>query len=67
MESDLIYFRRRASEERTAALQVPNRNARDAHLRMAERYEELVRGIARGERRVGAAGQGDQIQELAAH
>lgn len=46
MESDLAYLRRRASEERTAALAANHAGARKAHLEMAERYEDLVRGIA---------------------
>jgi hypothetical protein len=46
VESDTEYFRRRASDERTAALQARDARARDAHLEMADRYEDLVRGIA---------------------
>jgi hypothetical protein len=46
VESDTEYFRRRASEARTAALQARDSRARDAHLEMADRYEDLVRGIA---------------------
>jgi hypothetical protein len=46
MESDLAYFRRRASEERTAALNARTTNARRAHVDLAERYEDLVRAIA---------------------
>ena len=46
MESDLAYFRRRVSEERTAALQARHADARLAHVQMAERYEDLVRAIA---------------------
>ena len=53
MEADLVYFRRRASEERTAALQVRDGRARQAHVELAERYEDLVRGIANEERRPG--------------
>lgn len=45
MENDTEYFRRRASEERTAALQARDTRARKAHLEMAERFEDLVRGI----------------------
>lgn len=45
MEVDTIYFRRRASEERTAALQARHAQVREAHLQMAERYEDLVRAI----------------------
>jgi hypothetical protein len=51
MESDLAYFRRRGSEERTAALAARNADARLAHLQMAERYEDLVRAIAAREQK----------------
>lgn len=46
MTSDLSYYRRRASEERTAALNSRDPRVRRAHLEMAERYEERVRGMA---------------------
>jgi tRNA (Thr-GGU) A37 N-methylase len=46
MESDIAYFRRRASEERTAALAAVDKRAREAHVQLAERYEDIVRGIA---------------------
>jgi hypothetical protein len=46
MESDFIYFRQRAAEERTAALQTRNRFARRAHVEMADQYEDRVRAIA---------------------
>jgi hypothetical protein len=49
MESDLAYLRRRASDERSAVLQARDSAARQAHLEMAERYEDLVRAIAVGE------------------
>ena len=45
MESDTAYFARRASEERTAALQARTGIARKAHLELADRYEDLVRSI----------------------
>lgn len=51
MESDLAYFRRRASEERTAALEARHADARLAHLQIAERYEDLVRAIAAREQK----------------
>ena len=41
--NDLSYFRKRASEERTAALQVRDPKARQAHVELAERYEVRVR------------------------
>jgi hypothetical protein len=43
MRSDLSYFLQRASEERTAALQVRDPKARQAHAELAERYEVRVR------------------------
>ena len=52
MESDTIYFRRRASEERTAALNTRHLRARQAHLEMASRYEDLVRAIVARERQL---------------
>lgn len=53
MESDLVYFRRRASEERTAALQARHPRARQTHIAMAERYEDLVRAITARDRELG--------------
>ena len=44
--NDLSYFRKRASEERTAALNARDVRVRKAHSEMAERYEERVRGTA---------------------
>jgi hypothetical protein len=46
IESDAIYFRKRASEERTAALHARHADARKRHLESAERYENRVRAIA---------------------
>lgn len=46
MQTDLSYFLKRASEERTAALHVRNPSARHAHVELAERYEERVRNLA---------------------
>jgi len=45
MEGDANYFIRRANEERTAAMQAANPNARRSHLDMATRYDELVKAI----------------------
>ncbi len=53
MDTDTAYFRRRASEERTAALQARDWPVRAAHLEMAQRYEDLVRGIVRYEKFLG--------------
>ena len=46
MTSDLSYYRRRASEERTAALNTRDARVRKVHNEMAERYEERVREMA---------------------
>ena len=45
MKSDLSYFLKRASEERTAALHVRNARVREAHVELAQRYEERVRDM----------------------
>ena len=45
MEHDVIYFSRRAQEERTVAMQSANPKARRSHLDLAKRYDELVKGI----------------------
>jgi two-component sensor histidine kinase len=44
--NDLSYYRRRASEERTAALNSRDPRVRRVHAEMAERYEDRVRGMA---------------------
>lgn len=44
--NDLSYFRRRASEERTAALNARDPRVLRVHVEMAERYEERVREMA---------------------
>ena len=46
MEGDHLYFRRRAQEERVAAMKAPHPTARQAHLDMADRYDELASAIA---------------------
>jgi hypothetical protein len=49
METDAVYFRRRAREEREAALSAAHEGARQAHLDMARRYDRLAAGIGTGE------------------
>ena len=44
--NDLSYYRRRASEERTAAINSRDPRVRRVHTAMAEQYEERVRGMA---------------------
>ena len=50
MESDFIYFSRRAQEEREAAMRNAHPSARRAHLEMATRYDELAVAIDKHQR-----------------
>lgn len=50
--NDLSYFRRRASEERTAALNSRDVRVRRVHITMAEAYEERVRGMTAHHERI---------------
>lgn len=45
MESDAVFFTRRAREERFAASKAEHPQARKAHLQMAARYADLARAI----------------------
>jgi hypothetical protein len=45
MEKNRIYFERRAAEERTAASNSIDDQAREAHEKMAERYQQLVDSV----------------------
>jgi hypothetical protein len=49
MESDSLYFSRRAKEERAAATNAVHPTARHAHLQMADRYAELATAIRSSE------------------
>lgn len=40
VEADLIYYRRRSAEERTAAAASRNVKVRDIHLELAARYDQ---------------------------
>ena len=46
MESDAVYFGRRAKEERAAAMKATDPRAREAHLELAGRYDELATAIS---------------------
>jgi hypothetical protein len=52
-EGDGIYFGRRASEERVAAMKSPHPQARKAHLEMANRYDDLATAISEREHVLG--------------
>jgi hypothetical protein len=56
MEGDHIYFSRRAQEERRAALKAPHPTARQAHLELAGRYDELAGAIVHIEHRIEESG-----------
>jgi len=51
MEGDSLYFSRRAQEEREAAMKAPHPSARQAHLDMAGRYDDLAGALAAHESR----------------
>jgi hypothetical protein len=53
VETDVIYFARRALEERLAAKTATHELARRSHLEMAERYEELASAITEREQLLG--------------
>jgi hypothetical protein len=53
METDSAYFSRRASEERRAAMQCVDPRAREAHLALVERYQNLADEISTHERSLG--------------
>jgi hypothetical protein len=57
MDGDSLYFSRRGSEERRAAAAAVDPRARQAHLELADRYEELATAIGSHER-AGLAGAG---------
>ena len=45
MEDDFAYYRRRAVDERVAAMKAAHLTARQAHLDLADRYEDLATQI----------------------
>jgi hypothetical protein len=45
MEGDAVYFHRRASEEHDRAMAAAHPAARQAHLELSARYEELASAI----------------------
>ncbi|MES2120272.1 MAG: hypothetical protein V4513_06800 [Pseudomonadota bacterium] len=45
MSHDREYFRRRAAEERVAAMKSPHPGARRAHLELAERYDAVAESM----------------------
>lgn len=64
MESDTSYFRGRALEERSAAMQARHTEARQAHLELAERYEDLVRAITGAEKSLSIGAADDPLRAV---
>ena len=53
MEADADYFGQRAAEEKLAAERAAHPTARQAHLELAQRYEDLATAIVARERSLG--------------
>jgi hypothetical protein len=53
MEGDAAYFARRALQEREAALKAAHPTARQAHLQLAARYDDLAHSITARDKHVG--------------
>ena len=56
MQGDAFYFSRRGSEERAAATKAADPRARQAHLDLANRYDELASAIESSHPGAGVAG-----------
>ncbi len=52
MERDAEYFRRRAKEERVAALKAAHPKVREAHVELARLYDEKLAVTAAGQQEV---------------
>ena len=53
MESDVSYFTRRASDELRAALKALHPEARQRHLELAERYNDIANAISARQEHLG--------------
>jgi hypothetical protein len=53
MKSDQAYFADRAKQERAAAMRAVSLSAREAHLELASRYDDLVDGLIAHDPQVG--------------
>ncbi|HEX8938344.1 MAG TPA: hypothetical protein VF776_08755 [Sphingomicrobium sp.] len=51
MEADLVYYRRRSAEERTAAAAARDQRVRGVHLDLAMRYDERIVALTAKQRR----------------
>jgi hypothetical protein len=51
MQNDLIYYSRRAAEERRAAMTAANEKVRACHFELAEKYETRIKDLEAKSRR----------------
>jgi hypothetical protein len=58
MKGDSAYFGERASQERAAAMRAANLQAREAHLELAKRYDELAGALVSHEAALGSQSTG---------
>jgi hypothetical protein len=66
MEGDVAYLIRRASEERAAAMRARHPNARQSHLELAARYQEMADAIIAREQFFGIRNEDDSADPLSA-
>ena len=66
MAGDVAYLIRRASEEREAAMRAAHPKARQSHLQLAARYQEMADAITARERSLGLNGNDDSLGPLTA-
>jgi hypothetical protein len=66
MDGDVGYLLRRASEERAAAMRARHPNARQSHLELAARYQEMADAIIAREQFLAIRNEDDSAPPLSA-
>jgi hypothetical protein len=66
MDGDAAYLNRRASEERAAAMRARHPNARQSHLELAVRYQEMADAIVAREQLLPVRSEDDSAGPLSA-
>jgi hypothetical protein len=66
MDGDVAYLIRRASEERAAAMRAGHPNARQSHLQLAARYQEMADAIISREQLFAIGNEDDSAPPLSA-
>lgn len=64
MESDRLYFFRRAEEERAAGAAAAGVEAREAHMELARRYDNLALAIEQHEARLSVGTSHDEMPAM---